>query len=76
MPFILRADGSVITARLHAGMLPQPGDVLATLPAVAAALFDAERQEFARGDLETAVRLYQLALSRVPPRDARRAPSC
>jgi tetratricopeptide (TPR) repeat protein len=51
-------------------MLPQPGDVLATLPAVAAALFDAERQEFARGDLETAVSLYQLALSRVPQRDA------
>jgi signal transduction histidine kinase len=69
MPFILRADGSVLTARLHAGMLPQPGDVLATLPAVAAAVFDAERQEFARADLETAVSLYQLALSRVPPRD-------
>ena len=35
MPFILRADGSVITARLQAGMLPQPSDVLATFPAVA-----------------------------------------
>ena len=69
MPFILRADGSVVTARLQAGMLPQPSDVLATLPAVAAAVFEAEREEFARGDLETAVRLYQLALRRIPPRD-------
>ena len=68
-PFVLRADGSVLTAQLQAGMLSQPGDALATLPAVAAAVVDAERQEFTRGDLETAIRLYRLALSRVPPRD-------
>ena len=39
------ADGSVLTAGPQAGMLPQPGDALATLPAVAAAVFDAERQD-------------------------------
>lgn len=64
-PFILRADGSVIVTRLHAGRLPPP-DVLAIFPAVAAAVVDAEHHEFVRGDLDSALRLYQRALTRVP----------
>jgi len=69
MPFILRSDGSVLAARLQAGMLPQPPDALAALPAVAASVSDAEHHEFVRGDLESALRLYRRALTRVPRHD-------
>jgi signal transduction histidine kinase len=66
-PFILGADGSVVTTRLQSGMLPQPPDVFASLPALAVAVSDAEHQEFVRGDLDSALRLYERALRRVPP---------
>lgn len=65
-PFILSAGGSVVTARLHAGTLQSPPDPIGNLPQVAAGVAKAEDLEFLRNDLESALRAYRAALSRVP----------
>jgi signal transduction histidine kinase len=65
-PFILRADGSVMTARLHEGTQAIPSDALEPLPAVSAIVAEAERAEFVRRDLDAALRCYRSALNGSP----------
>ena len=65
-PFILGADGSVVTPRLTAGRLPAPPDPLASFSAAAASVAEAEHHEFVRRDLESALRVYRRALRQVP----------